>query len=247
MAIGDWGIINSIKSASNGLDPDNYTYTSGTSGDYMWYAMRENLAKTWNGSQWVHTPAHKLDGHTEQLSADHPEDPPSDLPGPSDEYISVADFKRAVTKIVRNKGGALPDVSDWKEIKQLMDKLYDIELHGNVPQPSKVDALPPAPQEDEVWKDGVYNPQSLQEDYYFGGTIGSLAAVPPMTHAAVCDSIQVGNVGFDPRVESLTVSNMTVAAQVEASLVDIESEICDRLAKRLRAEIDQRCTTGDWK
>ncbi len=41
------------------------------------------------------------------------------------EYISVAEFKTFIYDMVKEKQGALPDIEDWKRIKNMMDMLYD--------------------------------------------------------------------------------------------------------------------------
>lgn len=41
--------------------------------------------------------------------------------------ITVQEFKTFIVELVRAKGGKLPDIEDWKEIKQMMDRLYDPE------------------------------------------------------------------------------------------------------------------------
>lgn len=43
--------------------------------------------------------------------------------------MTFSDFKREVNEIVRSKKGALPDLNDWKRIKQMMDEVEDTELN----------------------------------------------------------------------------------------------------------------------
>lgn len=41
------------------------------------------------------------------------------------EQISIVEFKAWLTGLIRGKGGALPDLDDWKEIKKMLDKVQD--------------------------------------------------------------------------------------------------------------------------
>ena len=43
------------------------------------------------------------------------------------DYITVNEFKNFIYDMVKAKGGALPDLEDWKLIKNMMDMLYDEE------------------------------------------------------------------------------------------------------------------------
>lgn len=44
------------------------------------------------------------------------------------DLITAGEFREFVTQLIRGKKGALPDVDDWREIKQMMDRIYDPDL-----------------------------------------------------------------------------------------------------------------------
>lgn len=46
--------------------------------------------------------------------------------------MTFSEFKKQVNELVRSKKGALPDMNDWKRIKQMMDEVEETTTLSNM-------------------------------------------------------------------------------------------------------------------
>lgn len=56
-----------------------------------------------------------------------------------EETITFTEFKAWLTGLVRGKGGALPDLEDWKQIKIMIDRVDEPQPEANWNHSFKVD------------------------------------------------------------------------------------------------------------
>jgi hypothetical protein len=105
-----------------------YTYTSGNGTGDLYWVTASGRYKYFDGSGWVDLGWYQT-GNTSTFA------PPAIAASKEvnctciedHDLITASEFQKFVTKLVRDKKGALPDVADWKKLKQQMDRIYDPE------------------------------------------------------------------------------------------------------------------------
>lgn len=76
------------------------------------------------------------------------------------EDITFDEFKAWLTGLIRGKGGALPDLDDWRKIKDMIDKVVPEKEIVNIPMPAPADPPPFGPPmwPNPIWVDPGFAP-----------------------------------------------------------------------------------------
>lgn len=143
------------------------------------------------------------------------------------EKITLDEFKAWLTGLIVGKRGALPDVKDWKKIKQMLDKVEPETVEVPVPAPS--DPLPitppmvpgpydPTPYDPYRWPqpDPYWSPNTLP--YTVGDPIPNPSWTgdpPPTPNTVWCSGDRVDAKSFDGWVMNGEYKDYSVQVNME--------------------------------
>lgn len=161
------------------------------------------------------------------------------------EDITFDEFKAWLTGLIRGKGGALPDLDDWRNIKEMIDKVVPEKEIVNIPIPAPADPppfSPPWPGYNPIWVtpdvnpninpnwpgpyvgDPIPNPFEItcegggtSNEYGFGGTI-TVTNADSITVSGELQNVTSGYVQVDPTINQELLSAIDQMVEINSSL-----------------------------